>query len=99
MDIVQQKIAHLKGLAEGMEMLESKDGKVYSELIDIISNLDENVQQIQTRLIDLEDYVDVIDEDLNEMENEFYDDDTEDDFDNLLAEDNEDINVDIMIEE
>jgi len=97
--MVQQKIAHLKGLAEGMEMFESKDGKVYTEIIDIISNLDENVQQIQTRLLDLEDYVDVIDEDLNEMENEFYDDDTEDDFDDLLTEDSEDINVDILIEE
>lgn len=90
MDIVQQKIAHLKGLAEGMDIFTSKDGKVYTEMIDIITNLDENVQHIHTRLLDLEEYVDVIDEDLNEIENEFYDVDTEDDFENLLVEDSED---------
>ena len=39
MDIVQQKIAHLKGLAEGMDIFASKDGKVYTEMIDIITNM------------------------------------------------------------
>lgn len=89
MDMVQHKIAHLKGLAEGLDVFAGKDGKVYTEIIDIISNLDENIQHIHNRLLDLEEYVDVIDEDLNEIENEYYEGDVEEDYDDLTIEDDD----------
>ncbi len=75
MEIVQQKIAHLKGLAEGLDMYGSKDGRLYTEIIDIISDLDDNLQHIDKRITELQDYVDAIDLDLNDIEKECYPED------------------------
>ncbi len=78
MDYLHQKVAFLKGLAEGLDIEDSsKEGKL---LLHIISTFDEFADVIEDLIEtnrELEEYISYIDEDLTDVEEEvfeFYDD-------------------------
>lgn len=78
MENLIKRIAYLQGLAEGYEIdKESKEGKLLLGLIDVISELVDEVKESQE---DLEEYVDIIEEDLSSLEDYVYEDEY-DDFD------------------
>ncbi len=90
MSYMHERVAYLKGLAEGMEVdKDSKEGKLLLQIIDVLEDFAEEVEEVYDELDDLSDaiveldeYVDSIDEDLSDIEDEFYDlDDEDDDFD------------------
>ena len=80
-----EKVAYLKGLAEGMGIDETtKEGKLCKVILDVLEDL--ALEQADTRdsILDLADTVQEINEDLAELEDEFYecsccDEDEEDD--------------------
>ena len=66
MKYLYEEVAYLKGLAEGLEISkETKEGKIIHKIIDV---LDEEQ-------CDLAEYVESIDEDLSDIEDDIYDDD------------------------
>ncbi|MDO5036920.1 MAG: hypothetical protein Q4E37_01295 [Tissierellia bacterium] len=70
MDYILQRIAYLEGLVDGLAIDESsKEGQVLLELIDIVGDLADTVNE---ELLDLESYVDVVEEDLSDLEDEVY---------------------------
>jgi len=75
MDKLEQKIAYIEGLAEGMDLFQDKEGRFYQELINIISDLNSTLQSVGVRLTELEEYVEAIDEDLNDLEWDYFEDD------------------------
>ena len=76
MENLIKRIAYLQGLADGFELDEnSKEATLLLELIDVVSELVEEVRDSQE---DLEEYVDIIEEDLSSLEDYVYDDDDED---------------------
>ncbi|SHG98428.1 hypothetical protein SAMN02745245_00233 [Anaerosphaera aminiphila DSM 21120] len=84
MENIINRIAYLEGLAEGYEIdEESKEGRLIFELIDVIAEMAEEVKIAQD---EMEEYVDIIEEDLSSLEEYVYDDldedyDSYDDFD------------------
>ncbi|MFV9510803.1 CD1247 N-terminal domain-containing protein [Tepidibacillus sp. LV47] len=87
MDRIQERISYLQGLAEGLDLFQNKkEGKFLQELIDVITELNENLQHTTNRLTELEEYVEAIDDDLNDLEVDYYD---EPDFDVIDEEDTE----------
>ena len=85
-----EKVAYLKGLAEGMGIQEDAgQGKLFKVIIDILEDLALDMADARDDLTDLTDGVDELIEDLTILENEFYDccgcegclDDDEDDDD------------------
>lgn len=81
MDRIQERISYIEGLAEGLDMLQNKkEGKFYSEVINILSSLNKTLQNVEARLHELEEYVEAIDEDLNDIEWDYYEGDDDDDF-------------------
>ena len=82
-----EKVAYLKGLAEGMGVQEDAgQGKLFKVIIDILEDLALDLADTKDSLVDLTDGVDEINEDLAALEEEFYeslipDTDEEDDED------------------
>ena len=78
--LLTEKASYIKGLAEGME-LDSKDKttKLINALIDIIADLALTVSDLEDECAELHELLDAVDEDLAELEEDFYEDEEDDD--------------------
>ncbi len=79
-----ERIAYIRGLAEGLKLDESKDEvKVINAIIDLLEDMAYDVVDMEEIVDDVCNQVDEIDEDLAEVEDELYgdDDDAEWDYD------------------
>jgi len=75
MDICE-KIAYIKGLAEGLSLDENKkEGKVLAAIIDLLGDITEEICEIEDGCDELMEQIDAVDEDLASLENIIYDDD------------------------
>ena len=77
---ISQKVAYLKGLAEGLALdTETKEGKLIAAIIDVLDEMSIRFEDIDDNLVDLEDGLDAVSDDLSEMDedDEELDDDAE----------------------
>ena len=71
---ISEKVAYLKGLAEGYGMDENtKEGKLLGTVMDILSDLALDVEDLEDSVGELTEQVDAIDEDLDTLETDYYD--------------------------
>ena len=76
---VTEKVAYLKGLAEGLGVDEStKEGKMIKAIVDVLGDISEGLDGLESYTNELTEQVDAIDEDLDSLESDFYEDDDED---------------------
>lgn len=79
MDICE-KIAYVKGLAEGLSIDDStKEGKILTAIIDLLGDITEEICDIEDACEELVEQIDAVDEDLASLEEVIYDDDEDDD--------------------
>lgn len=77
---ITEKCAHLKGLAEGMNLdASSPEVKLINAVIDLLGDVTEAISEIDEDLETLNDYAEELDEDLGAIEELLYDDDDDDD--------------------
>jgi len=83
---LQQKVAYLQGLADGLELDDSKEGKVIDAMLGVLEDVAERLAFLQGQQEDLEDYLESIDSDLADLEDDFYgdEDDEEDEDDGMV---------------
>lgn len=82
MKYLYEEVAYLKGLAEGLEIAkESKEGKVIHKIIDVLDTFADAIVDLDEEQGELIEYVESIDEDLADVEDDIYEDDFEDDED------------------
>jgi hypothetical protein len=75
MDICE-KIAYIKGLAEGLGLDETtKEGKVLNAIIDLLGDITEEICDIEDGCDELMEQIDAVDEDLASLEDFIYEDD------------------------
>lgn len=89
-----EKIAYIKGLAEGLSLDESKpEVKVINAIVDLLDDIAYDLSDMEELYDELSEQVDEIDQDLAEVESELYDDecdcDDEEDFDDDIDFDDE----------
>lgn len=71
-------IAYLQGLAEGLEIDDnSKEGRILVSILDVLADMADAIEDLQTEQKELEDYVETMDEDLSDLEDDFYEEDVE----------------------
>lgn len=81
MDICE-KIAYIKGLAEGLELDGStKEGKILNAIIDLLGDITEEICDIEEGCDELCEQIDAVDEDLASLEEIIYDEDDDCDCD------------------
>ena len=70
-----EKVAYLKGLAEGMKLSEDNDAdKLTLKILDVLSDIALDIEDIDDAMAELSAQVDEIDEDLSMVEEIVYDD-------------------------
>lgn len=87
-----ESLGYLKGLIEGLDLGDNKkETKVFSAIVDVLSNLVEDIDDMTDGVEMLADQVDAVDEDLADLEEYVYDDyDDECDCDDCCDDDDED---------
>ena len=77
---ITEKVAYLKGLAEGMELdTEKKEGKLLSAIIDVLEDIALELEDIQDEQAELADGLDAVSDDLEDVEDVVFEDYDEDD--------------------
>ena len=84
---ISEKVAYLKGLAEGLnlDVEKSKEGKLISVMIGILEEVGLSIEDLEENALALGEEIDVLSDDLADVESEVFgedeeDDDEEDDF-------------------
>jgi len=76
---LKQQVAYLQGLTEGLGISdETKEGKVIKQIIEVLEGMALSIDDLKMQQADMETYLESIDDDLNDLEEDFYDDDEDD---------------------
>ncbi len=77
-----EKAMYIKGLCDGVELDKTtKEGKLIAALLDMVVDMANEIDDMQSKMSDLEDYCEELDEDLGAVEEVLLDLDDEDDYD------------------
>ena len=78
---ISEKVAYLKGLAEGLDLdtTKSKEGKLISVMIGILEELAMSVEDLEENALNLGEEIDVLSDDLADVEEVVFDEDEDDD--------------------
>ena len=91
MSKVGEKVAYLKGLAEGLGVNgETEQGKLMLAMIDTLEALAKNSEEIDERVEELSEYVEEIDSDVSDLEEALFLDDEDEEDDDEAYEDEDD---------
>ncbi len=73
---VTEKVAYLRGLAEGLELDDSnKQDKLIKAIIDVLDDLALTVADLEDACAEMSEQIDAVDEDLSSVEDLIYEDD------------------------
>ncbi len=74
---ISEKVAYLKGLAEGLDLdtVKSKEGKLISVMIGIMEELAMSVEDLEENALNLGEEIDVLSDDLADVEEVVFDED------------------------
>ena len=93
MEIIE-KVAYLKGLAEGMELdTGKKEGKLLAAIIDLLEDIALEIEDIEDEQAELADGLDAVSDDLEDVEDlvfEDWDEDDEDEYEEDELDEDED---------
>jgi len=85
MDFLYEKISYLKGLADGLDVkADTREGKLFNSLLEVIEEIADGMSDIVEEQEEMNEYLDLLDEDLTTVEEELFDDveiDEDDDYD------------------
>ena len=77
---ISEKVAYLKGLAEGLNIDtdKSKEGKLINVMIDILDEIAMSIEDLEENSLALGEEIDVLSDDLADVEDIVFDDEDED---------------------
>lgn len=82
MQHLYEKVAYLKGLADGLGVDENtKEGKLLINIVDILDDFADAIVEIEEEQNEISEYIETIDEDLEDLEDEIYEDELDEDED------------------
>ena len=78
---ISEKVAYLKGLAEGLNIdtEKSKEGKLISVMIGILEEIGMSIEDLEENTVALGEELDAVSDDLADVEKVVYDEDEDDD--------------------
>ena len=78
---ISEKVAYLKGLAEGLNLdtEKSKEGKLISVMIGILEEVGLSIEDLEENALALGEEIDVLSDDLADVESVVFDEDEDDD--------------------
>ncbi len=78
---ISEKVAYLKGLAEGLDLdtQKSKEGKLISVMIGILEEIGLSIEDLEENSLALGEEIDALSDDLSDVENVVFDDEEDED--------------------
>ena len=78
---ISEKVAYLKGLAEGLDLdtQKSKEGKLISVMIGILEEISLSIEDLEENTLALGEEIDVLSDDLADVEEVVFEDDEDED--------------------
>ena len=61
---IKEKVAYLEGLAEGMKIETTEQGKLFTVIIDTLSDIADEIEELNENALDIGEELDAISEDL-----------------------------------
>lgn len=87
---ITEKVAYLKGLADGLNLdKDSKEGKLFAAIIDVLDDMALEIEDMQELQMELSEGLDAVSDDLEDIEDIVYEEWEEDDDDYEDEEDEE----------
>lgn len=78
MGYLNERVAFLKGLAEGLDIKdEGKEGRVLNGIIEVLTEMADAISELENAHQELDEYVENLDEDLSDLEEALFGDDDE----------------------
>ena len=89
---ISEKVAYLKGLAEGLDLdtEKSKEGKLISVMIGILEEIGMSIEDLEENTVALGEEIDAISDDLSDVEKVVFDEDDEDEDDECCCDEDDD---------
>ena len=88
---ITEKVAYLKGLAEGMELdTEKKEGKLLAAIIDVLDDIALEIADMKADQEELYDGLDAVSDDLEDVEDVIFGEDEDEEDEEDFDEDDED---------
>ena len=88
---ISEKVAYLKGLADGLQLSdETKEGKILLSVIDVLSDIASEIDDLNENQLDIGDELDALSEDLGDVEDILFGDYDEDDDECCCCDDDDD---------
>jgi len=88
MNSINSKVSYLSGFVDGLEIDKTtKEGKAITQIVEVLKQMALEIEDISENQIELEEYLNEVDEDLAFVEDELYDiedDYEEDDLDDFV---------------
>ena len=85
---ITEQAAYLTGLADGLDYnKDTAEGKLIAALIDMVDEMAKDIALLDETVLELNDYIEEIDEDLGEVEEYLYDEDCDCDCDDCDCDD------------
>ena len=75
---INEKVAYLKGMLEGME-LESKESKLIGSILEVLEEVALTLEDIDTSFDAIDEELNAINDELDEIEDDLYEDEDDDD--------------------
>ncbi|MGI6309014.1 MAG: CD1247 N-terminal domain-containing protein [Dethiobacteria bacterium] len=98
MEDLGTRMGYLKGLVEGLGMADdTKEGKVIHQIIAVLDDIVDSVNTLKDDYDELFSYVEAIDEDLTDLEDDSYEGDDDDDDDDDFDDDDDDFDDDYEV--
>lgn len=73
METIGEKVSYLKGLCEGLNISDEKEGKVLKGIIDVLADISAAIEDVEDDVFELNELCDELDQDLGALEEDFYD--------------------------
>ncbi|MBO8137309.1 MAG: AraC family transcriptional regulator [Desulfotomaculum sp.] len=71
---LRARVSYLQGLANGLNIPEdSREGQLLQGIVDVLTDFAEEVRELQDSHEQMEEYIEALDEDLYQLEGDFYD--------------------------
>lgn len=84
---ISEKVSYIKGLLDGMELEDAKENKIITAIVDVLTDIAADVEDLEEECAELCEQIDAVDEDLASLEDIIYEDDEEDDYDDDVEDD------------
>jgi DNA-directed RNA polymerase subunit delta len=77
---LKARVSYLRGFTEGLDLgEESSEQKILHRVIDLLEDMTDEIEQLRVDYEELFEYTEAIDDDLTELEEDFYEDEDDDD--------------------